>query len=420
MPRPGLQPPATGCRCLPPPAAAGMPRPEPPPSLPTNTTPPTHSHPPTQVRGLTRDVGALREALHQEEKKRERVAAAAKAAEEARAAAESQLKQQRYVNTKLEQELRTVRERADTAAAKDRAGAESLRERLADVERGMLSRSVEAHRHVQRLHSLVQDLQATAMPLAVAAAASPAHPSALPPALKSPLPGRGRQAAAAAQHAALQPQQLHRQFAQVLGGLSQLAALFSGGTPNDTSSPAVANPAPLLLGDGGARAVRWHDQNTASNQSSPASSASLGGCSSAGGGTGGQPPEGDADKARLAVEVHRLRTALAEARQRAAASEAAAAAAAAPASASDPASSGRVAAAMRQLDAVVPQYRAAVQALQSQLEALKAKLTAAVRERAALADEASYGCYMFLHLIAEGLAAAGEATQLAPPSCTGN
>lgn len=52
-----------------------------------------------QVRGLTRDLGALREALKQEEKKRERLAAHAKACDEARAAAEAQAKQLKYVNT---------------------------------------------------------------------------------------------------------------------------------------------------------------------------------------------------------------------------------------------------------------------------------------------------------------------------------
>lgn len=67
-------------RSLPPPPSSAHP-------------PPSRTRPSCQVRGLTRDVGALREALRQEEKKRERLAAAAKAAEDARAAAEAQLKQ---------------------------------------------------------------------------------------------------------------------------------------------------------------------------------------------------------------------------------------------------------------------------------------------------------------------------------------
>ena len=86
--------------------------------------------------------------------------------------------------------------------------------------------------------------------------------------------------------------------------------------------------------------------------------------------------------------MHRLRAALAEARQQAAAAGAEAAAAAA-SSSQQPASSGRVEAAMKQLDAVLPQYRAAAQALQGQAQLLKEKLAAAARERAALQDEAS-------------------------------
>lgn len=52
-----------------------------------------------QVRSLTREVGALREAVRQEESKRERLAAHAKACDEARAAAEAKNKSLTYVNT---------------------------------------------------------------------------------------------------------------------------------------------------------------------------------------------------------------------------------------------------------------------------------------------------------------------------------
>ena len=79
---------------LSPAAAPAARRSLPPPPFPAHPpTPFPPSRPSCQVRGLTRDVGALREALRQEEKKRERLAAAAKAAEDARAAAEAQLKQ---------------------------------------------------------------------------------------------------------------------------------------------------------------------------------------------------------------------------------------------------------------------------------------------------------------------------------------
>ncbi|PRW57636.1 hypothetical protein C2E21_3708 [Chlorella sorokiniana] len=337
-----------------------------------------------QVRGLTRDVGALREALRQEEKKRERLAAAAKAAEEARAGAEAQLKQLRYVNTKLEQERRSAKDKADAAAAQSRSGLEALRGRLAEVERSVHRRSVEAQRAVQRLHSMVQGLQAAAMPLAVAAAA--AAPTAAPPALKSPLPGGGRRPAAQQQHAAA-PEALHRHFAQVFGGLAQLADLFSGGNGSEGGEgAAVANPAPLLLTapDGSRKAVHWQDQNA----SSPASSASLGSAVDGGCSGGGVAAAASAAsrEARLAAEVQCLRAALAQSQQRAAASEAKAAAAAA-CSAAEPASSGRVEAAMRQLDAVIPQYRAAAQALQGQVAALRDKLAASGRERAALQEE---------------------------------
>lgn len=52
-----------------------------------------------QVRSLTREVGALREALRQEEGKRERLAAHAKACDEARAAVEAKNRSLTYVNT---------------------------------------------------------------------------------------------------------------------------------------------------------------------------------------------------------------------------------------------------------------------------------------------------------------------------------
>ena len=54
---------------------------------------------PPQVRSLTRDVGALREALRGEEKKRERLAAHAKAGDDAREAAQASVKKLSYVNT---------------------------------------------------------------------------------------------------------------------------------------------------------------------------------------------------------------------------------------------------------------------------------------------------------------------------------
>jgi prefoldin subunit 5 len=44
---------------------------------------------------------------------------------------------------------------------------------------------------------------------------------------------------------------------------------------------------------------------------------------------------------------------------------------------------------MKQLEAVVPQYRAAAQSLQGQVTLLKERLAAAQRERATLQEEAS-------------------------------
>ncbi len=305
--------------------------------------------------------------------------------------------QLRYVNTKLEQERRSAKDKADATAAQSCSGLEALRGRLAEVERSVHRRSVEAQRAVQRLHSLVQGLQAAAMPMAVAAAA--AAPAAVPPALKSPLPGGSRRAAAAQQHVAA-PEALHRHFSQLFAGLAQLADLFAGGSGSEgAEGTAVANPAPLLLTapDGSRKAVHWQDQNVPSNASSPASCASLGsaagGACSAGSGVAAAASAAGRE-ARLAAEVQRLRAALAEARQQAAANEARAAAAAA-SSAAEPASSGRVEAAMRQLDAVVPQYRAAAQALQGQVAALRDKLAAAGRERAALQEEVRLGCLIF-------------------------
>ena len=46
---------------------------------------------------------------------------------------------------------------------------------------------------------------------------------------------------------------------------------------------------------------------------------------------------------------------------------------------------------MRQLDAVVPQYRAAAQALQGQVSVLKEQLAAVCRARAALQEEVGAG-----------------------------
>lgn len=352
-----------------------------------------------QVRSLTRDVGALREALRQEEKKRERLAAHAKASDAVAQGARAELKQLTYVNTKLEAELRTVKERGEAAAAKSRGGLEAVRGRLAEVERSVHQRSVEAHRQVQRLHSLVQDLQAAAMPLAIASAAGAAGPHAAPPpALKTPLPG-GRNAA---QRGAT-PEHLHRQFSSVFSGLSQLAALFSGSGGADGGGAA----APMLLTapDGSTRSVRWQDQSSSAAASAgPRPVLSTGASSSLGGShpTAANPPapSADADKERLSAEVRRLRAALAEARQRAAAAEASSSAAAA----AGAGGTGRVEAAMRQLDAVIPQYRAAAHSLKGQVDLLKEKLAAAVRERAAVQEEASPSHLLRCHCCCEWIA----------------
>jgi predicted nucleic acid-binding Zn-ribbon protein len=343
-----------------------------------------------QVRSLTRDVGALREALRQEEKKRERLAAHAKGCEEAAAGAQAQVKQLTYVNSKLEQELHTVRERAEASSAKSRGGLEAVRLRLAEVEGSVHQRSVQAHRHVQRMHSLVQDLQAAVMPLAVAAAAGqPPHAAAL----KSPFPGRGSSREGGAQQA-WQPEQLHRHFSSVFGGLTQLATLFSGSSPGEQG-----NAAALLLTapDGSTKSVRWQDQSCCGNPAgshSGACPAGSAGASSRGDGCHGAAGSAAAaaaaaagtgadqqDRERLAREVQRLRAALAEARQRLTSAEAA--------SSNIGAGGGRVDAAMRQLEAVVPQYRAAASTLQGQVNVLKEKLAAAEREHAALQEEAS-------------------------------
>lgn len=345
------------------------------------------AHPVSQIRSLTHDVGALREALRQEEKKRERLAAHAKASDEAAAEASARAKQLAYVNGKLEQELHSTKERADAAAAKGRGGLEALRGRLADVERSVHRRSTEAHRQVQRLHSLVQELQAAAMPLAVAAAAGPLSPT---PALKSPLRADAR-GVAPRRSASGAPEQLHRQFASIFGGLSQLAALFSGAESGDGDVGSGSTVPFLLTAPDGTKSVRWRDQNNAANQAASPSPTALPAAASLGGGPAVHGPSAaaaiaasEAERERLTAEVRRLRVALAEARQRAAAAEAGAAAAAASA-----AGGGRVEEAMKQLEAVVPQYRAAAQSLQGQVTLLKERLAAAQRERATLQEEAS-------------------------------
>lgn len=270
--------------------------------------------------------------------------------------------------SKLEQEARSAREHGDAASAKSRAALQGLRARLADVERGVHQRSVEALRRVQRLQATVQQVQAAAMPLAVAAAAAAgAAGPAQPPALKSP---RLVPTAAAAQRAAAKPEQLHRGFAAVFAGLTQLAALFSGG-----GDDAEGNAVPLLLTapDGSTRTVHWQDQNSHANSAGTASCAGGQAAGAAG------AAAGSVEKQQLMAELARLRGALAEARQ-----QAAAAATALP---GQTAGGGRVEEAMRQLDAVVPQYRAAAQALQGQVAALRQQLSTAARERDALQAE---------------------------------
>lgn len=305
--------------------------------------------------------------------------------------------------SKLEQELRSLQERADGTAARSRGGLEKLRGRLAEVERSVHQQAVEGQRQLQRLHSMVQGVQAAAMPLAVAAASAAAAAggpgAAAAHALKSPLPGSsgGR---AVQQRVTSQPEQLHRQFAQLFGGFSALSDLFAGGPGSSAADgSAVTNPTPLLLTapDGSTKAVHWADRNSPTNPAAPCASSSSGGTSrhigpSAPGAAAAPAAAGNQEKQRLVAEVRHLRAALAEERQHAAAASAEAAAAAAASASSAPAgSSGRVEAAMKQLDAVVPHYRAAAQALQGQAQVLKEKLAAAARERAALQDEAS-GC----------------------------
>lgn len=331
-------------------------------------------HPASQVRSLTRDVGTLREALRQEEKKRERLAAHAKACDEAAAEACARAKQLTYVNDKLEQELRSTKERSEAAAAKGRSGLEALRGRLADVERSVHGRSTEATRQVQRLHGLLQELQAAAIPLAAAAATRPAGAAAT---LKLPPRARGHAMSARCCSDA-QAEQLHRQFASIFGGLSQLAALFSGADPGAGGKGSEGAAPFLLTAPDGNKSVRWQDQSSGpSLAAAPSPAASSAGDSTRGGRPAGSGPDAaaiaaEAERHRLAAEVRRLRAALAEARQRAAAAD-----------------GGRVQEAMKQLEAVVPQYRAAAQALQGQVTLLTERLAAAQREQATLREEAS-------------------------------
>ena len=266
---------------------------------------------------------------------------------------------------------------------------EALRGRLGEVERGVHQRSVDAQQVVQRLRAAVQELQGTAMPLAVAAAAGEgpgpgAALSAAAAALKSPLAGGATGAARAMAARRAKPEQLHRGFAQVLAGLNQLASIFCGDAGD--GGAAVSNPAPMLLTapNGSTRAVHWQDQNSPAN--SAASTCAASGCTTSQAATAAAAAaaaQHDAEKQRIVAEVQRLRGALAEARQQAAA----AASSAATSSGGGAASGSRVEAAMKQLDAVVPQYRAAAQALQGQVATLKQQLTAAARERAAMQEE---------------------------------
>lgn len=273
--------------------------------------------------------------------------------------------------SKLEQEAQSARERVETASAKSRGALQDLRSRLADVERGVHQRSVQAQRHVQSLQTTVRELQAVTMPLAVAAAAAAAGPAS---ALKSPLLGPdSRPTAPAAQRMAAKPEQLHRGFAAVFAGLTQLATLFSGGSnvSDDSAAPML-----LTAPDGSRRTVHWQDQTSPANSTGGASASSQAGGSA----RAADAAAGNAERQRLVAEVARLRGALAEARQQAAA-------AASGASSQGAGSGGLVEEAMRQLDAVLPQYRVAAQALQGQVAALRQQLAAGAQERDALQGE---------------------------------
>ena len=233
----------------------------------------------------------------------------------------------------------------------------------------MHGRAVEAQRQVHKVHSLVQDIQAAVMPLAVASAAAAPAAARRGPALRTPGQpgGAGQQPGPAAAGA---PERLHRGFSSVFAGLAQLAALFAG--DDQSACSAASNPAPLLLTapDGSSKTVRWQeqDENAASHPSIS---------------TAARPAACDREKEQLRAEVQRLCGELAAAQARHAAVAAAAASAASGASSS----SSQVQAAIRQLEAVVPTYKAAAGALQGQVGVLKEKLAAACRERTALQQE---------------------------------
>lgn len=123
-------------------------------------------------------------------------------------------------HSKLEQELATLRERAQASGAKNRSGLEALRGRLAAVERAVEARAVESQRRLVRVREQVQHLAAAAMPLAVAAAAAAAPPGRRPAGAAAAQQGRGGAPPAARGQPATAPRplELQQRFSQVRGG----------------------------------------------------------------------------------------------------------------------------------------------------------------------------------------------------------
>lgn len=133
-----------------------------------------------RVRALTREVGSLREELRRESKRREWAVARCKEKEEEAQQSQNRVKETRYVNKKLEQELEKSHQAARISNSRNHSAIASLKQGLGEVERAVACRAAQGKQKLDVLFAGIQTLEG----LLLSPSATPSCDSRLPMAVR--------------------------------------------------------------------------------------------------------------------------------------------------------------------------------------------------------------------------------------------
>ena len=112
-----------------------------------------------RVRALTREVGTLKEDLRRETKRRERASERCSECEAGREAAEQQVKELRYSNARLAEELASTQASAKKAAEDNSQAIASMKGELSRMESESQQREAHTQDSMQSVFQVVQELQ---------------------------------------------------------------------------------------------------------------------------------------------------------------------------------------------------------------------------------------------------------------------